>query len=99
MQLSVNEIDKEGVGEEDCQRVVRVVRVEIRAAGEDIRSSKEVAWDMDDLQIEVCKVEQPSCLATVKVLGLMEVHQVLVVGEGLYRERRAMEIEIGRAHV
>ena len=32
------------------------------------------------------------CLAVVEVLGLMEVCQVLVIYEDLYREERAMEV-------
>ena len=66
--------------------------MEVRAAGEGIRSSKEVAWDVDDFQVEIRKVKQPSCLATVKVMGLMEVRQVLVVGEDLDGERGSVEI-------
>ena len=79
--------------------------MEIRAAREGIRSGQEVAQDMDDLQIKVCKVEQPLCLVMVEVLHLSEVCQVLVVGEDLDRERGSMEVvslglqsmEIGRA--
>ena len=47
---------------------------------------------MDDLEVEVSKIEQSSGLAMVEVLGLTEVHQVLVVGEDLDGEGRAMEI-------
>ena len=61
-------------------------------AEKDIRSSQEVAQDMNYLQIEVCKVEQPSCLVMVKVLGLMEVCQVLVVSKDLDREGGSMEV-------
>ena len=50
------------------------------------------AWDMDDLEIKVRKIEQPLCLLAVEILGLMEVCQVLVFCEHLYGERRAMEI-------
>ena len=47
-----------GVGlEEDGQRIVRVVRVEVRMAGEGIGSSKEVAWDVNDLEVKVSKVK------------------------------------------
>ena len=49
VQLGVNEIDEQGVWEEDGRRVVRFVRVEIWAAGEGVRSGEKVAWDMDDL--------------------------------------------------
>ena len=57
MQLGINGIDEQGVREEDGQQVVRVVGVEIWMVGEGIRFGKEVAWDMDDLQIEICKVK------------------------------------------
>ena len=57
VQFGVNEVDKSGVREEDGQRVVGVVRVEVWAVGEGIRSSKEAAWDMDDLEIKVSKVK------------------------------------------
>ena len=66
--------------------------MEIGAAGQGIRSGKKMAWDMDDLEIEICKVEQPSCLATVEVLGLTEVRQVLVICEDLDGEGGPMEI-------
>ena len=51
-----------------------------------------MVWEVNDFQIEVCKVKQPSSLMVVKVLGLMEVHQVFVVGEDLDREGGSMEI-------
>ena len=57
-----------------------------------IRSGEKTAWDMDDFEIEVCKVEQPSRLATIEVLGLTEVRQVLVICEDLDGERGSMEI-------
>ena len=60
--------------------------------GEGIRLSQKVAQDMDDLQIEVCKVKQPLHLVTVEVLGLMKVCQVLVVSEDLDREGGSMEV-------
>ena len=60
--------------------------------GEGIRSSKEVAWDMDDFQIKVCEVEQPLCLMTVEVLCLTEVHQVFVISKDLDRKRGSMKI-------
>ena len=61
-------------------------------AGEGVRSSKKAAWDMDDLEIEVCKIEEPSHLMTVEVLGLMEVCQVLVVGKDLNGEWGSVEV-------
>ena len=57
--------------------------MKVWAVGEDIGSSKEVAWDMDDFQIEICKIKQPSYLVAVEVLSLMEVHQVLVICKDL----------------
>ena len=61
-------------------------------AGESIRSSKEVAWDMDDFKIKIGEVKQPLDLLTVKVLGLTEVYQVLMVSEDLDMEGRSMKI-------
>ena len=48
--------------------------------------------DVDDFQIEVDKIEQPLSLTAVEVLGLMEVHQVFMVSENLYREGGSVEI-------
>ena len=92
MQLGVNEVDKQGVREEDGQRIIGLVGVEVWVAGEDVRSGEEATWDMDDLEVKVCEVEQPSCLSTVKILCLTEVRQVLVICENLYRERGPVEI-------
>ena len=83
MQLGVNEIDEQRVGEEDGQQIVGVTRMKIRVVEKGIRSGQETAWDMDYLQIEVCKIKQPSSLAAVEVLDLAEVHQVLVVSKDL----------------
>ena len=47
---------------------------------------------MDDLEIKICKVEQPSCLATVEILCLTEVCQVLMIREDLYGEGGSVEI-------
>ena len=66
--------------------------MEVRAAGEDIRTSKEASQDMDDLEVKVGKIEQPSGLSTVKILGLTEVRQVFVVYEDLNGERRVIEV-------
>ena len=66
--------------------------MEVRAAGEGIRTSKEASQDMDDLEVKVGKIEQPSGLLTVEILGLMEVCQVFVVCEDLDGERGAMEV-------
>ena len=59
--------------------------------GEGVWSGKEAARNMDDLEVEVCEVEQPLSLRVVEVLGLMEVHQVLVICENLDGKRGSME--------
>ena len=41
---------------------------------------------MDHFEIEVSKVNQPSCL------GLSEIGKVFVIGKHLYRERESMEV-------
>ena len=92
MQFCVNEVDKEGVGEEDSRRVIQVVGVEIGAAGESIRSGKEAARDMDDFEVKISEVEQPPRLAAIEVLGLTEVRQVLVICEDLYGEGGTVEV-------
>ena len=60
--------------------------------GEGIRSGQEVARDMDDLEIKVHKVEQSPCLSVIKILGLTEVCQVLVICEDLDGEGRPVEV-------
>ena len=66
--------------------------MEVRIAGEGIRSCEEAAQDMDDFKVEVSKVEKPPCLTVVEVLWLMEVCQILVVCKDLDGERGTMEI-------
>ena len=66
--------------------------MEVRAAGEGIRTSKEASQDMDDLEVKVGKIEQPSGLLTVEILGLMEVCQVLVICKDLDGEEGTVEI-------
>ena len=61
-------------------------------AGGGVRPSEEAAWDMDDFEIEICKVKQPPCLATVEVLHLTEVRQVFVVSKDLDREWGSVEV-------
>ena len=92
MQFGVDEVDKKGIGGEDHQRVVKVIEMEIRAVGEGIGSSEEMAGDMDDLQVKVSKVKQPPSLTVVEILGLMKIYQIFVVSEDLYKEEGAMEI-------
>ena len=48
MELCVNQVDEEGV-EEDGGQVVRVIGVKVRVVGKGVKSSKKMAWDMDDL--------------------------------------------------
>ena len=57
MQLGVNEVDKQGIGEEDSRRVVGVVRMEVRAAGECVRSGEESAWYVDDFEVKISEVK------------------------------------------
>ena len=52
--------------------------------GEGIRSGKEVAWDVDDFEIKICKVKQP--------LHLTEVCQVLVICKDLDGEGGSIEV-------
>ena len=70
----VNEVNEKGWREEGDVGVVGVVRGEkIRAAGKGIGSSEEFSGDMDHLEVEVCKVNKPMCLAAIKRLGLTEI--------------------------
>ena len=64
--------------------------------GKGIRSGKEAAWDMDDFEVKISEIEQPSCLATVEVLCLTEVHQVFVVSKDLDGERGSVEVIFGK---
>ena len=47
---------------------------------------------MDNFQVKVSQVEEPSSLVSVQFLSLMEICQVLVVGEHLYQERRIIKV-------
>ena len=47
---------------------------------------------MDHFKVEVGKVNEPAHLSAVKRLGLAEVGKVLVIGENLHWERRAVEV-------
>ena len=51
-----------------------------------------MAWDMDDFEVKIGRVEQPACLSTVEVLCLTEIHKVLVVCKDLDEEGGSMEI-------
>ena len=47
---------------------------------------------MDHVEVKVGEVDEPSCLSPIEGLGLVEVGEVFVVCENLYRERRAVEV-------
>ena len=47
---------------------------------------------MDDFEIKISKVKRTSHLLMVEVLGLIEVHQVLVVSEDLDGEGGSVEV-------
>ena len=89
----VDEVNKKGGRKEGDVGVVRVIRREkIRAAGEGVGPSQEFSGDMDHFEVEVCKVNKPACLSAIKCLGLSEISEVFMVGEDLYRERRAKKV-------
>ena len=89
----VNQVDKEGWRQEGDVSVVGVVRgEEVGPVGEGIGTSKKFTRDMDHLQVEVGKVDEPACLAAVERLGLAKVGKVLVIGEDLHGKRGAMEV-------
>ena len=60
--------------------------------GKSIRPGEKTAWDMDDFEVKISKIKQPSCLVMIEVLHLMEVCQVLVISEDLNGKGGAMEI-------
>ena len=89
----VDEVDEKGRREEGDVGVVGVIRgEEVGSAGEGIGASKKFSGNMDHFQVEVGKVNEPTCLAAVERLGLAEIGKVLVVGEDLYGEGEAMKI-------
>ena len=47
---------------------------------------------MDNFQVKVGQVKEPSGLVSVQFLGLIEICQVLVVGEHLYQKGRTMKV-------
>ena len=51
---------------------------------------------MNNFQVKIGQVKEPSGLAFVQFLGLTEICQVLVVGKHLYWERRTKEIVSSR---
>ena len=72
--------------------VVVGVGKEVRTAREGIRAGEEFAWDVDHFQVEVCKVDKPTGLSLVEVLGGTEVGEVLMVGEDLDWEGGSVEV-------
>ena len=66
--------------------------MEVRLAGEGIRPGEETAWYMDDFEVKISKVEQPSHLTMIEILCLTEVRQVLVVCKDLDGKGGAVEI-------
>ena len=66
--------------------------MEVRAAGESVRAGKEAARDVDDFEVKISEVKQPSRLSTVEVLCLTEVCQVLVICEDLDGEWGSVEV-------
>ena len=89
----VNNIDKEGWRKESNSIVVAVrVGKEVRMAREGIGAGEEFPWDMDHFQVEVGKVNEPTGLSPVEVLGGTEVGKVLMVGEDLDGEGRPVEV-------
>ena len=89
----VNNIDKEGRGKESNSIVV-IVRVgkEVGMARKGVRASEEFSQDVDHFQVEVSKVDEPTSLSSVEVLGGTEVGEVLMVSENLDREGRPVEV-------
>ena len=80
----INEVNEEGVGEEDDILVVRVRGGNvIRAARECIWGAKVFPWNVGKAKIKLRDVKQPASLATVEFLGLSEVGEVFMVGEYL----------------
>ena len=47
---------------------------------------------MDHFQVEVSKVDEPTGLSSIEGLGGMEVGEVLMVSDDLYRARGPMEV-------
>ena len=92
-QGDIDDVDKEGQGEESDSVVIVVgMGQEVRAAGEGIRARKEFSRDVDHCQVEVSEVNEPVSLSVIEVLGGAEVSEILVVGEDLDRERRSVEV-------
>ena len=90
---SVNQVDKKGRWEESDISVVEVIRgEEVGVAGKGIGAGEKLSGDMDHFEVKAGKVDKPTFLAAVQRLGLMEIGEVLMVGENLYREGGTMKI-------
>ena len=66
--------------------------MQIRMIGQCIRPSKKLFRNMDNFQVKVSQVKEPSGLVSIQFLGLTEVCQVLVVSEHLYQEGRTVKV-------
>ena len=55
----------------------------IRAARKGIGGAKVFSWDVGKAKIKLRDVKKPASLATVELLGLPEIGELLVVGEDL----------------
>ena len=51
---------------------------------------------MDHFEVKVGEVNEPSCLAVVKRLGLLEVGEVFMIGEYLHQKGGGMEVVMPR---
>ena len=51
---------------------------------------------MDHFEVKIGEVNKPAHLSPIKRLGLSEIGEVFMVGEDLYRERRAMKVVVLR---
>ena len=90
---NVNNIDEKGRGKESNSIIVVVGGgKEVGTAREGIRAGEEFSWDVDHFQVEVSKVNEPTGLSLVEVLGEMEVGEVCMVGEDLDREKGSMKV-------
>ena len=61
---------------------------------EGIGGSEFASGDMDELVIEVSKVQHPSGLPSIEFLGLIEMQKILVVSEDLYWEGGPSEVVV-----
>ena len=89
----VDNIDEERRGEESDSIVV-IIRLgkEVRTMREGIRAGEEFSWDMDHFQVKVRKVDEPTGLSLVEVLGGAKVGEILMVGEDLDWEGGSVKV-------